>query len=59
MGGFFGVVSKKDCTYEVFFGTDYHSHLGTKRAGLTFYDKEKGLIEETSANEFCECWEEN
>ena len=28
MGGFFGVVSKKDCTYEVFFGTDYHSHLG-------------------------------
>lgn len=43
MGGFFGVVSKKDCTYEVFFGTDYHSHLGTKRAGLTFYDKEKGF----------------
>ena len=43
MGGFFGAVSKKDCTYEVFFGTDYHSHLGTKRAGLTFYDKEKGF----------------
>ena len=31
MGGFFGVVSKKDCTHEVFFGTDYHSHLGTKK----------------------------
>lgn len=43
MGGFFGVVSKKDCTYEVFFGTDYHSHLGTKKAGLTFYDEKKGF----------------
>ena len=39
MGGFFGVVSKNDCVFDVFFGTDYHSHLGTKRAGLTFYGK--------------------
>lgn len=34
MGGFFGVVSKKDCVNDLFYGTDYHSHLGTKRAGL-------------------------
>lgn len=34
MGGFFGVVSKKDCSRHLFFGTDYHSHLGTKRGGL-------------------------
>lgn len=38
MGGFFGVVSEKDCAYDVFFGTDYHSHLGTYRGGLCFYD---------------------
>ncbi len=34
MGGFFGVASKSDCVLDVFYGTDYHSHLGTKRAGL-------------------------
>ena len=34
MSGFFGVASKKDCVMDVFFGTDYHSHLGTKRAGI-------------------------
>ncbi len=34
MGGFFGVVSKKDCVRDLFYGTDYHSHLGTKRGGL-------------------------
>lgn len=43
MGGFFGAVSKNSCKYEVFFGTDYHSHLGTKRGGLAFYDNEKGF----------------
>lgn len=43
MGGFFGVVSKKECKYEVFFGTDYHSHLGTKRGGLAFYDESTGF----------------
>ena len=43
MGGFFGAVSRKDCKYDVFFGTDYHSHLGTKRAGLAFYDKDRGF----------------
>ncbi len=43
MGGFFGVVSKHDAISDVFFGTDYHSHLGTKRAGMSAYDKEIGL----------------
>ena len=43
MGGFFGVVSKKDAISDVFFGTDYHSHLGTKRGGMAAYDAEIGL----------------
>ena len=43
MGGFFGAISRKNCKYDVFFGTDYHSHLGTKRGGLAFYDQEKGF----------------
>ncbi len=46
MGGFFGVVSKKDCLSDVFFGVDYHSHLGTRRGGLAVYDKEIGLQRE-------------
>ena len=40
MGGFFGATSKRDVVYDVFFGVDYHSHLGTRRAGLVFYDGE-------------------
>ena len=43
MGGFFGAVSRKNIKYDVFFGTDYHSHLGTRRGGMAFYDKEKGF----------------
>ncbi|MBR5497945.1 MAG: amidophosphoribosyltransferase [Clostridia bacterium] len=43
MGGFFGVASKEDCVFDLFFGTDYHSHLGTRRAGMSVYDKEKGF----------------
>jgi amidophosphoribosyltransferase len=43
MSGFFGSISKNDCVSEVFYGTDYHSHLGTKRAGMAFYSKEKGF----------------
>ena len=43
MGGFFGTVSKHDAISDVFFGTDYHSHLGTKRGGMAAYDKEIGL----------------
>lgn len=38
MGGFFGAASKRDVVYDVFFGVDYHSHLGTKHAGLVFHD---------------------
>ena len=37
MGGFFGVASKEDCVFDLFFGIDYHSHLGTRRAGMTVY----------------------
>ena len=43
MGGFFGITSRKDCLLDVFFGTDYHSHLGTARGGLAAYDPEVGL----------------
>ncbi len=43
MGGFFGVVSKEDAIADVFFGTDYHSHLGTRRAGMAAYSTEIGL----------------
>ena len=43
MGGFFGTVSKHDAISDVFFGTDYHSHLGTRRAGMAAYNKETGL----------------
>ena len=42
MGGFFGVASKEDCVFDLFFGTDYHSHLGTRRAGMAVYSKERG-----------------
>jgi len=38
MGGFFGVVSEHDCVSDLFYGTDYHSHLGTKRGGLAVWD---------------------
>lgn len=43
MGGFFGVASKENCIFDLFFGTDYHSHLGTRRAGMAVYDKERGF----------------
>lgn len=43
MGGFFGVVSKEDCVFDLFFGTDYHSHLGTRRGGMVVYDEENGF----------------
>ncbi|MCM1179898.1 MAG: amidophosphoribosyltransferase [Clostridium sp.] len=39
MGGFFGVAAKEDCMFDLFFGTDYHSHLGTRRGGLAVYGK--------------------
>ena len=40
MGGFFAVASKKDCVLDLFYGTDYHSHLGTRRGGMTVYGKD-------------------
>ena len=43
MGGFFGAISRKNCIFDVFFGTDYHSHLGTRRGGMVFYDAERGF----------------
>lgn len=43
MGGFFGVASKKDCVFDLFFGTDYHSHLGTRRAGMAVFSRKKGF----------------
>ena len=46
MGGFFGATSRRNCVLDVFFGTDYHSHLGTRRGGMAAYDSEKGLQRE-------------
>lgn len=43
MGGFFGIASRNDCMADVFFGIDYHSHLGTRRGGIAAYDKNIGL----------------
>ncbi len=43
MGGFFATASKEDCVFDLFFGVDYHSHLGTRRAGLAVYDEKSGF----------------
>ena len=43
MGGFFGIVSRKDCILDVFFGVDYHSHLGTRHGGMAAWDPSVGL----------------
>lgn len=43
MGGFFGVVSNEDCVFDLFYGVDYHSHLGTRRAGMAVYDTVTGF----------------
>ncbi len=43
MSGFYGIVSKQDCVKDIFYGTDYHSHLGTKRAGMVFIVPGKGF----------------
>lgn len=43
MGGFFGAATKNDCITDVFFGTDYHSHLGTRRGGMTSYSEDIGF----------------
>lgn len=43
MGGFFGVTSREDCVFDLFYGIDYHSHLGTRRAGMAVYDDKNGF----------------
>jgi amidophosphoribosyltransferase len=43
MGGFFGAISKQDCVLDIFFGVDYHSHLGTRRGGMIVYDRKGGF----------------
>lgn len=43
MGGFFGVTSKTNCVFDLFFGVDYHSHLGTRRGGMCLYSETKGF----------------
>ena len=48
MGGIFGVASKTSCVLDLFFGIDYHSHLGTRRGGMAVYDPEKGCLLYTS-----------
>ena len=40
MGGFFGVAAEEDCVFDLFFGVDYHSHLGTRRGGMAVYGKD-------------------
>lgn len=44
MGGFFGTISKSSCVTDLFYGTDYNSHLGTRRGGMATYDKNAGFI---------------
>ena len=46
MGGFFGAVSDRNVALDVFFGTDYHSHLGTRRGGMVVYGRENGFVRE-------------
>ena len=43
MGGFFGAISKRDCVLDLFFGVDYHSHLGTRRGGMIVYGEDRGF----------------
>ena len=43
MGGFFGAVSQRDVTLDIFFGVDYHSHLGTRRGGMIMFDEKDGF----------------
>ena len=45
MGGFFGTISKRECVLDIFFGVDYHSHLGTKRGGMVVYDADSGKFQ--------------
>ena len=44
MGGFFGTVAQTECVTDLFYGTDYNSHLGTKRGGMATYAEGKGFV---------------
>ena len=44
MGGFFGTISKSACIADLFYGTDYNSHLGTRRGGIATYDENEGFV---------------
>lgn len=44
MGGIFGTISKKNCVADLFYGTDYNSHLGTRRGGMAAFEREKGFV---------------
>lgn len=44
MGGFFGIASQTSCIEDLFFGTDYHSHLGTKRGGISVIQPDVGFV---------------
>ena len=46
MGGFFATASKTDCVFDLFFGTDYHSHLGVHRGGMAAYNEKDGFMRE-------------
>lgn len=50
MGGFFGVASHEDCVFDLFYGIDYHSHLGTRRAGIAVYDKDTDSFDKAIHN---------
>lgn len=61
MGGFFGVVSKKDCVYDLFYGIDYHSHLGTRRGGMAVRNSDKFIkyIHDITTTQFKSKFEED
>ena len=50
MGGIFGTISKKSCVSDLFYGTDYNSHLGTRRGGMATYSEEKGFVRRESVD---------
>ena len=52
MGGFFGTISKSACIADLFYGTDYNSHLGTRRGGIATYDEHEGFVR---SPQFGEC----
>ena len=61
MGAFFGTISKSECGADLFYGTDYNSHLGTRRAGLATYDEKRGFlrgIHSLENNYFRNCFED-